>query len=253
MKKYELNPNIKFKDGNVKLKECFITFSLPAVETCIGKTVMCYKHCFGRHGCFAMPTNKQCYQNNYLETLKDTFVNDSIKILEYKLQEKKYQDRVIFIRIHSIGDFYSKEYFNKWIEISNYFKDNNRIKFQAYTKAISIIDRIDDINIQLMFSQMPDTKLEDLEKAKNLGMNIYNTIDMNADEFEKFKKETKDHVCSGECNKCLSCYLGKHKVTINKLRRNGERSKYKNENLNSFNIDNKEKSYKRHRTYKKIV
>jgi hypothetical protein len=241
MKKSELNPSIRFKDGNVKLKQCFITFALLAGETCIGKTNLCYKNCFGRRGCFAMPTNRQCYNKNYLETLKDTFIKDTIDILEYQLQRKKFNEITnLFVRIHSTGDFYSKEYFNKWIKITNYFKGNNKIKFQAYTKSLSIIDSIDNINIQLIFSQMPDTKQEDIDKAKKLGMKIYNTLEMKIDDFEEFTKTTKDHICSGECEKCLSCYLGLHDITINRLRKNGEPSKYKNKNLDAFNLKNDE-------------
>ena len=64
---------------------------------------------------------------NLAETHKNTFVADMIKHFEYQLQRPKAQNKLIICRIHTSGDFYSKDYFAKWVEISNYFKDNKNI------------------------------------------------------------------------------------------------------------------------------
>lgn len=166
-----------------------------------------------------------------------------IEHIKYHLDRKKTADKIIYFRIHQTGDFYNKEYFKKWTEIAEYFKDNSKIKFQAYTKSLDYIENLNS-NIRLIYSLMPDTKEPQIQKAKDLGLNIYNTVEMKIDEFEEYKlNNPNNHYCNGECQTCLSCYEGLNAVTINRLRKGGEPSKYKNKNMTEWNKRDKKVVY----------
>lgn len=239
MKKSELNQNIRISESNVKLNHLknkgiiFLMFSLPSLKSCPFTTEKCKSSCFGNRGVFAMPNNRKCYDRNLNKSKKDTFVIDMINHLEYQLTRKKTQGNIMYFRIHQTGDFYNKDYYKKWLEISEYFIGNKYIKFQAYTKSISFVDDIPR-NIQLIFSQMPDTNTNDIIKAKSLNIPIYNTVEMKIDDFEKLKTlKPFNNYCNGVCEDCLSCYEA-NSLTLNRLRKNGEPSKYKNTNLNDF-------------------
>ena len=204
MKKSKLNQNIKISDGNIKLqendKDAFIIFNLIATKTCPYATNECKKICHER---FSQEINKKVMTarvNNFEESKKETFVKDMIDCIEYQLNRKKYNNKHIYFRIHSAGDFYSKEYFNKWIEITKYFKDNDRIDFQAYTKSLPFLEGEDlkDINIKLVFSVMVDTPEEQTKKAKDMELQCFIPV-RNAEDKEGFK-------CSGKCLKCKACY-----------------------------------------------
>lgn len=240
MKKSELNENIRISESNVKLNHVknkgvvFLMFSLPSIKSCPFATDKCKSSCFGNRGVFALPNNRRCYERNFEETKKDTFVKDMIDHISYQISRKKMSDKVIYFRIHQTGDFHSKEYLKKWVEIAEYFKGNDKIKFQAYTKSVDFIENLNS-NLQLIYSRMSDTKEEQIQKASMLGMNIYNTVEMKIDDFEEYKLNNgANHYCKGECENCLSCYEGLNLVTINRLRKNGEPSMYKNKNINEF-------------------
>lgn len=47
------------------------------------------------------------------------------------------------IRIHSSGDFFSQDYFDRWLQVT---KDNSNVKFWAFTKSIQFwVNRLDQI------------------------------------------------------------------------------------------------------------
>ena len=145
--KKDLNRNIHLSEGNIKSKGTdeviFLTWSLPSRSTCPYATTECKKRCFAKKN-ESFKNVRDSRGRNLAETYKDTFVEDMIKHFEYHLQRPKAQNKLIIVRIHTSGDFYNKEYFNKWVNISNHFKDNDKILFQAYTKSMPIlIDRFD--------------------------------------------------------------------------------------------------------------
>ena len=127
-----------------------------------------------------------------------------VQIINYNLLRKKYKNKTIIFRIHETGDFWSEEYLNKWIEISNKFKGENRIIFQAYTKSIAFLKDLDiqELNIKIMFSIMPDTNPADIILAQQLGLNTFSAVPI--EWFENLEEEKK---CEGNCANCKSCYL----------------------------------------------
>lgn len=229
MKKSELNQNIHLSEGNIKSKETddvmFLTWSLPCKITCPYKTVKCEDFCFAQKNQY-FPKVLASRMKNLEETKKDTFIQDMINHLEYHLERPKAQNKIIFVRIHTSGDFYSEDYLEKWIHIAEYFNGNTKILFQAYTKSIKILtkcisceDKFNDmdisiideiiksINIHFVYSIWSDTNKEDINIANFIGLQIFTA--MTKEEIEKQEKDI--FICKGDCGNCKQCYTGKVK------------------------------------------
>ena len=223
IKKVELNPNIHLSEGNLASKGneeiMFLTWSLPSRSTCPYATEMCKKRCFAKKN-ETFKTVRDSRGRNLAETHKNTFVVDMIKHFEYQLQRPKAQNKLIICRIHTSGDFYSKDYFTKWVEISNYFKDNKNIMFQAYTKSMPILRQhieeneigLNDINIHFVWSIWNDTPKEYTEYAKYLGMQTFTALPK--DEIEIAIKNGAFGCKDLDCAICRECYSNNHKEIV---------------------------------------
>lgn len=226
IKKNELNNCIHLSEGNIKSKNTdnimFLTWSLPSGATCPYATDMCKKRCFAKKN-ESFKNVRDSRERNLEETQKDTFIEDMIKHLEYHLSRPKAKNKRIFVRIHTSGDFYSLDYLIKWVYISEYFKENDKIFFQAYTKSMPIIEDyineygknygydfdpneiINDINIRFVWSVWNDTPKKYTDSALALGFQIFMALP---------KDEISNQVdkgafnCNGDCGNCKECYTG---------------------------------------------
>lgn len=235
MKKSELNSNIHLSEGNIKSKGTddimFLTWSLPSVKCCPYSTEMCRKRCFAKKNETFKNVRYSRYRN-LEESKKDTFVKDMIDHLSYQLQRPKAKDKLIIVRIHTSGDFYSKDYFEKWVSISDYFKNNDKIMFQAYTKSMPIIMDymkwyeneydvrygkedyeffIQTINIHLVWSIWEDTDEEYTELADWMELQTFIALPKNEIDEEVNKGA---FLCEGDCGLCKECYTGDSKKIV---------------------------------------
>lgn len=87
------------------------SFSLPVLTTCPGKTPFCERYCYGLKGWFTLEQIKGANDRRLDATLRDDFVD----IIVHEIRKS----RAPAFRLHVIGDFYSVEYVEKWIEIAN--------------------------------------------------------------------------------------------------------------------------------------
>jgi len=119
-----LTQNSKLKKTS-KLHKCRVLgFNLPPVTTCpyAGE---CRKYCYAVK---AMARCRKQMQENLTATKRPDFVHHmACEIVSMKPTH---------VRIHPSGDFYSKEYFIKWIKIAKLFPE---IIFYGYTKSIPIV------------------------------------------------------------------------------------------------------------------
>jgi len=95
--------------GNLKLG-ILPSFSLPAITTCPGKTLFCDQFCFGLQGRYKMDNVKRANDRRLDATLRPDFVDTIVKEIR--------KTRAPAFRLHVVGDFYSVEYIEKWIEIA---------------------------------------------------------------------------------------------------------------------------------------
>jgi len=99
-------------------------FAIPAIKTCPFADA-CKKYCYANKGAYKWPVVKNKLQWNFKQTKLKSFVK--------KINAEIKKHNIKAIRIHSSGDFYSKDYLNKWIEI---IRENPTVIFYAYTKSI---------------------------------------------------------------------------------------------------------------------
>ena len=95
--------------GNLKLGS-LPSFSLPVITTCPGKTPFCERYCFGLKGEFTMFNVIDSNDRRLDATLKSNFIDIILKEIRRSCAPA--------FRIHVIGDFYTVEYIEKWIEIA---------------------------------------------------------------------------------------------------------------------------------------
>ena len=206
-------------DGNRKLvsneKVLFQIWNLPCIITCPFATEHCKESCYA----VKAETNPQRAKvvnasrgRNYAFSQSDDFVPMMIDYIKIKLNNLS-DDRKIVFRIHESGDFYSEEYANKWIEISDFFKGDNRITFIAYTKSIRFFYGKKH-NINLRFSLWDDTKAEEIELAKEMRLPVYtavktftDSVNYGGDKYDKYFRCR----CT-DCGTCLACYTDKVKM-----------------------------------------
>ncbi|BDR74248.1 hypothetical protein K144316041_p20870 (plasmid) [Clostridium tetani] len=236
--KKDLNPNIHLGEENMKSKNtddvAFLTWSLPSQITCPYATEMCKKRCFSKKR-EIFKNVRDSRQRNLQETKKNSFVEDMIKHLKYQLQRKKMKDKKIFVRIHTSGDFYNLDYLIKWTNITEHFKNNDKILFQAYTKSMPIIVQWlwreelsgiaewdippigggkilkDNINIHFVWSVWNDTPKEYAKHAEELGMQTFTALPK--DKIEE-AVNNGSFLCKGDCGNCKQCYTDKIKSIV---------------------------------------
>jgi hypothetical protein len=89
----------------------------------------------------------------------------------------------------------------KWLEIMDFFKDDNRVVFVAYTKSVKFFDgvAIPD-NMCLLASVWDDTKKSNLDIIRRNNFRIYTAFSK-----EDMKKAIKTGYSFCPCEDCGSC------------------------------------------------
>ena len=172
----------------------FIIWNIPAVKTCPFRTALCEKFCYAVKAETAYPDCLPSRERNFAISRRNDFVeNMTYTILKIRKGTRK---KWVIVRIHESGDFYNKEYAEKWIAIMNNCKGEN-IKFIAYTKSFPYFDGVKlPENFSLRASIWDDTKPEFLETIARNGWNIYTAV-------KEFKPGDTFTRC--RCNDCAGC------------------------------------------------
>lgn len=178
--------------GNKKLPTSTLIFNLPAVKTCPNSTPQCRKWCYARKAERMYP-NVLPFRNRNHETSKQI---DFVSLIHSELGRSR---TVKQVRIHESGDFYSEEYYNKWLSIARLNKD---LTFYAYTKVVTLgtIKRPD--NFILILSD--DDKL--LKGQWHYFEGVATVTPKGAATDKSF------FTCPGSCKTCDYCY----NPTVNK-------------------------------------
>lgn len=136
---------------NTKTKS--LSFDLPAVKTCPGKTNLCSTKCYALQLEKMYSNVKFKYQRNLIQSRNKHFVE---KICEEI-------PSVGLFRIHVSGDFYSNVYIRKWIKIAT---QKPNVKFYCYSRSW----RVPTLKTTLFkFGELPNVTLNlscDLETGK---------------------------------------------------------------------------------------
>jgi ABC-type Zn uptake system ZnuABC Zn-binding protein ZnuA len=124
----------------------------------------CVAFCYAKKGAYIWRNVKPAFEMRYQLSKTDKFI---AKInAEITLKEPEY------IRVHDSGDYYSKEYLNKWIEIA---KANPDVKFYSYTNCIQMLkDAILPKNYDVIFSSS-GKQVDLIDKTKDRHSVIFKT------------------------------------------------------------------------------
>jgi len=184
------------------------TWSLPRGETCPGKTPLCNDHCYATKGEFAyrkgvLPSRKR----NLYSSKQPYFVNEMVKEIK-KISHTTGQK---YFRIHESGDFYNKQYRDKWYEI---IRRCPEIKFLAYTKMCSWDWNDRPSNLNVFCSIWPDST----QAQKNSQLPKAYCIDKGKGEVPQYRHDTSGLLCPEQtypdthpeyhagCDKCKYCW-----------------------------------------------
>ena len=186
--------NIAISKGNTKLGK-IPNFNLPPVVTC--SKAAC-QTC-AKEGCYALKAyrmyeqTRAAYDRNFEACQKD-LANVEKQLMDYFF---KNHTKITRFRIHSSGDFYSKNYFNMWLRIAASFP---LVSFMAYTKQFeNVHDKCLPTNFNLYISVWHDLKTEVPERLWLLPTAT----------LIHSKEDTHGFICPGSCVSCRHCYTGR--------------------------------------------
>lgn len=190
--------------GNNKLKSTdqvkFLIWNLPAEKTCPFSTEMCKKFCYAKKAERQYKNVRTCRATNFNDSLCDSFpAAMMMEIYEY-IRRPSWKNKEVLFRIHESGDFYNREYVEKWLKIARFYPN---IQFLAYTKSVRFFVglKIPD-NMTIRFSVWDDTNPQDLETARSLKFPVYTAIDKEGFQNIPVKNQCNCSVGCGECGKC---------------------------------------------------
>lgn len=200
---------IKLSAGNKKLQQNksydFLIWNISAVRTCPYRTEMCTKSCYAMKAEALYPNAMNSREGNYTASTRDNFVETMIEMISKKVARATKNGKTILFRIHESGDFYSQEYYDKWVQITNHFVGQSII-FYVYTKSINFINAKPN-NMKILFSVWDDTNKDDIKKAKELDIPVFTVMEKSG--WDKLDNSQK---CPGaDCAKCQKCVKNNNK------------------------------------------
>ena len=195
---------ISLGEGNTKVGENVMTFSLPSKTTCPGASTWCLKHCYaGRY-----ERNRPCCRTAYEANLALT--NDPQKFAETFIGVLP---RIFTcFRIHVGGDFYSPDYCDAWVQICRAFPQT---LFWVYTRSWNVPELLEPLerlrslpNIQVFASIDPDMPLPPREWRRAF---------VSADERAVGISCNSQMGVHGSCYVCGICFRRRHGDVVFKV------------------------------------
>ncbi len=131
-----LTQNSKIKKTSKHFGVKLMNFGIPAYKSASGKLTCpmadeCVKFCYAKKGAYVWSNVQPAFEKRYELSKTDKFIesmNDEIR--------RKKPD---FVRVHDSGDYYSRAYLNKWIQIAIH---NPHVKFYSYTNMIKLTKEV---------------------------------------------------------------------------------------------------------------
>ena len=175
-----LTQNSKLRKTSKVLGLRVFNFGIPAYKSASGKTTCpfagdCVKFCYAKKGAYIWSNVKPAFEKRYELTKSDEFVS--------KMSDELFKKRPDYVRVHDSGDYYSKAYLQKWIDLANLFPE---IKFYSYTNSVAMLK---EANLPNNF----DVIFSDSGKQKAL-------IDIISDRHTKIFSSKKDLDAAGYVN-----------------------------------------------------
>jgi len=142
-----LTQKSKLKKTSKELGVRVFNFGLPAYKSATGKLICpmadsCVKFCYARKGAYVWSNVKPAFEKRYELSKTDQFVS--------KMYEEIVKKKPDYIRVHDSGDYYSRKYLHKWLDLARLFPE---VKFYSYTNMVQLFKEIDlPPNFDVIFS-----------------------------------------------------------------------------------------------------
>ena len=150
-----LTQNSKLKKTSKALDLRVFNFGIPAYKSASGKLTCpmadeCVKFCYAKKGAYIWSNVQPAFEKRYQLSKTDDFIDAMNNAIKRKKPD--------YVRVHDSGDYYSKAYLQKWIQIAIH---NPEVKFYSYTNMVDMI-----LNTSLPSNY--DIIFSDSGKQKNL-------------------------------------------------------------------------------------
>lgn len=215
--------------GNNKLKDFddvengvsyrYAQVNTVALKCCPFASEGCKAVCYATKGNHVFPSVIASRQKSYNETLRSDFAEAMTYTLTVELNTKRYKGKVMIVRIHESGDFYSLQYLRKWVKIWEAMENVDGIIFVLYTKSFPFFLMLTDEEKAIVNRLLKSGKL-----AINFSMDDTTTTEQkqaylkcvsafpNANTYyctEDTDSVEHDNVCDcADCAQCGTCNRG---------------------------------------------
>jgi hypothetical protein len=128
-----LTQNSKLKKTSKALGLRVFNFGIPAYKSASGKLTCpmadeCVKFCYAKKGAYIWSNVKPAFEKRYELSKTDDFID----AMNAEILKKKPD----YVRVHDSGDYYSRAYLHKWIEVA---KQNPSVRFYSYTNMVKMM------------------------------------------------------------------------------------------------------------------
>ncbi len=166
-----LTQNSKLKKTSKELGVRVFNFGIPAYKSASGKLTCpmadsCVKFCYAKKGAYIWSNVQPAFEKRYQLSKTDDFVN--------KMYNEIVKKKPDYVRVHDSGDYYSKKYLNKWIDIALLFPE---VKFYSYTNMVEMMLYTDlPSNFDIIFSDSGKQK-HLIDERKHRHTKIFSSHD----------------------------------------------------------------------------
>ncbi len=164
-----LTQNTKLKKTSKELGVRVFNFGIPAYKSASGKLTCpmadgCVKFCYAKKGAYIWSNVKPAFEKRYQLSKTDDFID----AMNAEIIKKKPE----YIRVHDSGDYYSRAYLHKWIEIAI---RNPDIRFYSYTNMVKMMLNVKlPQNFDIIFSDSGKQK-DAIDKLKHRHTKIFSS------------------------------------------------------------------------------
>ncbi len=208
----ETPPRLSLSKGNKKVAPSIAVWSLPVPSTCPGAAT-CLLTCY--YGKVQKEFSSVVAAD--AENLKASTRPDFVERMTEALKKMK----VLAVRVHDGGDFYSQTYVDSWAEVARRLPD---VKFFSYTKSLHLdltpLERLPNFAVTKRFGGVHDSKID--KTRDNYARIVEDEAQAAENEFlcpadrpgVKLTGRKEDTWCGTKCNYCLPNGKSRHQIRV---------------------------------------